>query len=148
MTQTAHTVHAHSLWTVKKAPKIITIQSQDLGQIKRPLTASFNSNINRALKQRIKPSREKPLPFEVCQNSSNLVSTRSPFHVEQFSLLSRRLSTVGSFRKLEIRKTLSLSKNEIQASCARLPFFLPLHVFLFPFSMWETTLFTFVFSVI
>ena len=55
-----------------------------------------------------------PHGLEVCQNSSNLVPTRSPFRVKQFSFLSRRLPTVGSFRNLERRKTLSLSKNEIQ----------------------------------
>ena len=35
-------------------PKIISIWSQVLGPIRRPLTASFNSNIRRTLKMRIK----------------------------------------------------------------------------------------------
>ena len=47
----------NSLWTVTKllkwAPKIPTIRSQVLGPIKRPLTASINSIINKTLKQSV-----------------------------------------------------------------------------------------------
>ena len=36
-------------------PNFLTIQFQALGRIKRPLTVSFNSNINKVLKKRVKP---------------------------------------------------------------------------------------------
>ena len=51
--------HPNQPWTVMAAPifvsKIISIRSQGLGPIKRPLTASFDSNIDKALKEGIKP---------------------------------------------------------------------------------------------
>ena len=39
----------------EKFQKFLTIRSQVLGSIKRPLTASFKSNIRKILKMRIKP---------------------------------------------------------------------------------------------
>ena len=77
------------------ALKILTFRSQDLGPIKRPVTASINSSINKVLKQRVNPSRINPLPHEVCQNSLKLESMRRPRCVKRPSFLSRRVLTVG-----------------------------------------------------
>ena len=91
--------------------KFISIRSQGLGPIRRPLTASLDSNIRKVLKEGIKPSREKPLPQGVCLNSLNPVTARSPLRVEQLSFLSRRLTTVGS--PVFLKRSFSLSKENI-----------------------------------
>ena len=91
----------------ERAPKILTFWSQDLGPIKRPLTASINSSINKVLKQRVNPSRIKPLPQEVCRNSLKPEPTRRPLCVEQLSFLLRRISTIGSPGILERSDSLS-----------------------------------------
>ena len=95
----AHTVTAFPFWF----QKLTTTRFQDLRLIKRPLTASFNSNIHKVLKRRI-----KPIPRGVCRNSSNMVPTRRPLRVEQLSFSSQRLPTVGSLDILERSLTFSL----------------------------------------
>ena len=92
----------------ERAPKIITFRSQDLGPIKRPLTASINSSINKVLKQIVNSSRIKPLLHGVCRKLPKPVPTRRPRCVERLSFLSRLIPTVGSPIILEISYTLSL----------------------------------------
>ena len=57
----------------------------------RPQT---NRNIEKHLKEGIKPSREKPLPFGVCQKLTKPESTRSLLCVERLSFSAQRLPTV------------------------------------------------------
>ena len=91
----------------ERAPKILTFRSQDLGPIKRPLTTSINSSINKVLKQIVNPSRIKPLPHGVCLNSLKPEPTSRPHHVERLPFLLRRIPTVGSPDILERSDSLS-----------------------------------------
>ena len=90
------------------APKIPIIRSQVLGPIKRPLTASIILNHRKTLKQKVKPSRIKPLPHEVCRNSLKPEPMRCPRRVERLSFLLRRNPTVGLAGILERSHSLSL----------------------------------------
>ena len=92
----------------EQAPKILTFRSQDLGPIKRPLTASINSSINKVLKQRVNPSRIKPLPHGVCRKLPKPVPTHRPRCIERLFFLSRRIPTIGSPVILERSLSLSL----------------------------------------
>ena len=89
------------------ALKTLTFRSQDLGPIKRPVTASINSSINKVLKQRVNPSRINPLPHGVCRNSLKPKSTSRPRCVERPFFLSRRVPIVGSPSILERSDSLS-----------------------------------------
>ena len=102
-------VHYHRL--SKNAPTIFTFRFQVLEPIKRSFKASTNRIINKTLKQSVTSSRIKPLPHGVCRNTSKPVPTRSPRCVESLSILSRRISTVGSPKNLERRYYLSKIKN-------------------------------------
>ena len=95
--------HGLSKWVLKFPHLGSKIWDRSNGR-SRPQT---NQTIHKALKQSVKPSRMKPLPHGVCQNSLKLEPTRRPRRVEQPSFLSQRIPTVGSPGNLERSYTLS-----------------------------------------
>ena len=111
-------------------PKISTLRFQDLGPIKRPLTASNQHKHHKTLKS----SRIKPLPHGVCRNSSKPVLTHCPRRVERLSFLLRRNSTVRLTRNLEKSCSLSLSLKILRS---QKPNFLHLFSFSFTFCLFD-----------
>ena len=61
-----------------------------------------------ALRQRLNQVEEKPLPLEVCRNSSTLIFMRSPCREDELLLLLHRKSSVRWPGNLERRWSLSL----------------------------------------
>ena len=101
--------HSHRLSRAIHLSSIIfTLRSQVLGLIKRPFEASNQPKHHKTLKQSVKPSRIKPLPYRFCRNSLKPKPTRRPYCVERLSFLFRRIPTVGSPVILERSHTLSL----------------------------------------
>ena len=104
---------------------IFTLQSQVLGPIKRPFEASNQPKHHKTLKQSVKPSRIKPLPYEVCRNSFKSKPTRRPYCVERLSFLFRRIPSRIARNLREKSHSLSL---KIKTKPSASPFLLS-HVF-------------------
>ena len=116
--------HSHGLSRAIRLSSIIfTLRSQVLGPIKRSFKASNQPKHHKTLKQSVKQSRIKPLPYGVCRNSLKSKPTRRPCCVERLSFLFRRIPTVGSPVILERSRTLSLSKNKSKTFCISFPSF-------------------------
>ena len=95
--------HGHS----KISKKILTIRSQVLGPIKRPLTTSNQRKHGKTLKNGNKTQAGRNTTSWSCQKLTNPGSTRSLLCVERFPFLLRRNPTVRSPVFLE-RSALSL----------------------------------------
>ena len=106
---------SHGLYTwVSKNP---TPRFQDLGPIKRPLTTSFNSNIHKVLKRRIKPKKgETPTFWSLSKLFKSGTHAKPSPRRAAFLIVPKTADSRISHYSREMLDVLS-QENEIKAYC-------------------------------